>query len=101
MDPTLYSYGDEVTFVFFHRKKMGLGGCQRGWCDKWNNPTLLLIPLLMMMTPAHGEYTFLTHLCLPISQIGQASLLHAFRPCGTENMETGNCLQKLNQKEKL
>jgi hypothetical protein len=31
---------------------------------------------------------FLTHLCLPISQIGQAALLQAFRPCGTENMET-------------
>ena len=42
----------------------------------------------MMMTPAHVEYTFLTHLCLPISQIGQAALLQAFRPCGTENMET-------------
>jgi hypothetical protein len=25
----------------------------------------------------------------------------ALRPCGTEIMETGNCLQKLNQKEKL
>ena len=31
---------------------------------------------------------FLTHLCLPISQIGQAALLQAFRPCGTENIET-------------
>ena len=31
---------------------------------------------------------FLTHLCLPISQIGQAALLQAFRLCGTENMET-------------
>ena len=31
---------------------------------------------------------FLTHLCLPISQIGQAALLQAFRLCGTENIET-------------
>jgi hypothetical protein len=31
---------------------------------------------------------FLTHLCLPIFQIGQAALLQAFRPCGTENMDT-------------
>jgi hypothetical protein len=31
---------------------------------------------------------FLTHLCLPVSQIGQAPLLQAFTPCGTENMET-------------
>jgi hypothetical protein len=30
---------------------------------------------------------FLTHLCLPISQIWQDALLQAFRPCGTENME--------------
>ena len=26
--------------------------------------------------------------CLPISQIGQAALFQAFRPCGTQNMET-------------
>jgi hypothetical protein len=31
MDLTLYSYGDEVVFVFFHRKKMGLCGCQSDW----------------------------------------------------------------------
>ena len=31
---------------------------------------------------------FLIHLCLPISQTGQAALLQAFRPCGTENMDT-------------
>jgi hypothetical protein len=55
MDRTLYSYGDKVTFGFFHRKKMGLSGCQRGWCSKWHNPMLLLIPLLMMMFPALGE----------------------------------------------
>lgn len=28
------------------------------------------------------------HLCLLISQIGQAALPQAFRPCGTENTET-------------
>jgi hypothetical protein len=44
-------------------------------------------------------HMFLTHLCLLITQIGQATLLQAFRPCGTENMKTGNRLQKLNQKE--
>ena len=31
---------------------------------------------------------FLTHLCLPTSQIGKAALLQAFRPCVTENVET-------------
>jgi hypothetical protein len=31
---------------------------------------------------------FLTHLCLPLSQIGQAALPQAFRPYGRENMET-------------
>ena len=31
---------------------------------------------------------FLTHLSSPISQIGQAALFQAFRPCGTQNMET-------------
>jgi hypothetical protein len=34
---------------------MGLSGCQRGCCDKWNNPGLLLTPLLRMMIPAHGD----------------------------------------------
>jgi hypothetical protein len=31
---------------------------------------------------------FLTHLCLLILQTEQAVLLQAFRPCGTENMDT-------------
>lgn len=31
---------------------------------------------------------FLTHLCLPMSQIRQAALLQSFRPCRTENIET-------------
>ena len=33
-------------------------------------------------------HMFLTHHSLPISQIGQAALPQAFRPCGTKNMET-------------
>jgi hypothetical protein len=33
-------------------------------------------------------YMLLTHLCLPMSQIRQATLLQAFRPYETENIET-------------
>ena len=55
MDLTLYLYGEEGMFVVFHWKKMGHRGCQKDWCDKWNNPSFMLTPLLMMMIPAHGE----------------------------------------------
>ena len=41
-------------------------------------------------------YMFLTHLCLPISQIGQAALPLFFRPCETENMETVEPASKTN-----
>lgn len=48
------------------------------------------------------RHLLLTHLCLPISQIGQAALPQAFRPCGTENIETvETAFRKTNQIEKL
>ena len=32
---------------------MGCGGCQKGWFDKWNNLTLML--LLLLLVSAHSE----------------------------------------------
>jgi hypothetical protein len=47
-------------------------------------------------------HVFLTYLCLPISQIGQATLLQAFRFCRRGNMETVEAdLKKNNRKEML
>ena len=35
---------------------MGCGSCQKGWCDKWNNLTLLLLLLLLVVVvSAHSE----------------------------------------------
>lgn len=47
--------------------------------------------LLSALTMVTGKlfWTYIPdHLYLPISQIGQAALPQAFRPCGTENRET-------------
>lgn len=86
--------------VFFHRMLQEHASSHSDWWD------MLMLGQRTMLTCELAEFPDNEDrkAVLDISswsQIGQAALLQTFRPCGTKNMETGNCLQKLNQKEKL
>ena len=102
---TYWHMGKRASLCFSPRMLKEHASCQSDWWD------ILMLGQRMMLTSELAElpwqwrqegcfgHIFLTHLCLPIYQIRQVALLHAFRPFGTENMETGNCLQKFNQKK--
>ena len=69
------------------------------WDKEWCWPVSLLSALTMVTGKLYWKYVL--DPLLPISQIGQAALLQAFRPCGTENMETVKTdLENLIKKKK-
>ena len=87
--------GKRTCLCFFYRMLKKHSSCQGDWCD------ILMLGQRMMLTWVFGVpwqwwlgscfgHMFLTHLCLPMSQIRQVKL-----PCfkllnldGTENIET-------------
>ena len=84
--------GREHVCVFFHRMLQEHASCQSDWCDmqtQKDNADLWTcwVPWPWWMESCIG-CMFLNYPFLPMSHIRQAALLQAFRPCGTDNIET-------------